>query len=88
MTHECDVLVIGAGPAGLYAAYYAGFRGWSVVVMDALPEPGGQITAIYTLIPGGKNLVVAYRLEHKRLRKPLEVNMIFDREEEGVPTQD
>lgn len=47
MTHECDVLIIGAGPAGLYAAYYAGFRGWSVVVMDALPEPGGQVTAMY-----------------------------------------
>jgi thioredoxin reductase (NADPH) len=45
--HECDVLIIGAGPAGLYAAYYAGFRGWSVAVMDALPEPGGQITAMY-----------------------------------------
>jgi thioredoxin reductase (NADPH) len=47
VTHECDILIIGAGPAGLYAAYYAGFRGWSVVVMDALPEPGGQITAMY-----------------------------------------
>jgi thioredoxin reductase (NADPH) len=47
VTHECDVLIIGAGPAGLYAAYYAGFRGWSVVVMDALPEAGGQITAMY-----------------------------------------
>ena len=47
MTHECDILIIGAGPTGLYAAYYAGFRGWSVVVMDALPEAGGQITALY-----------------------------------------
>lgn len=47
MTNECDILIIGAGPAGLYAAYYAGFRGWSVVVMDALPEAGGQITAMY-----------------------------------------
>jgi ferredoxin/flavodoxin---NADP+ reductase len=47
VTHECDILIIGAGPAGLYAAYYAGFRGWSVVVMDALPEAGGQITAMY-----------------------------------------
>ena len=47
MTHDCDMLIIGAGPAGLYAAYYAGFRGWSVVVMDALPEAGGQITAMY-----------------------------------------
>jgi thioredoxin reductase (NADPH) len=47
VSHECDILIIGAGPAGLYAAYYAGFRGWSVVVMDALPEAGGQITAMY-----------------------------------------
>ena len=47
MSHECDILIIGAGPAGLYGAYYAGFRGWSVAVMDALPEPGGQITAMY-----------------------------------------
>jgi thioredoxin reductase (NADPH) len=47
VTHECDILIIGAGPAGLYGAYYAGFRGWSVAVMDALPEVGGQITAMY-----------------------------------------
>lgn len=41
------MLIIGAGPTGLYAAYYAGFRGFSVSIMDALPEPGGQITAMY-----------------------------------------
>ena len=44
---NCDVLVIGAGPAGLYATYYAGFRGFDTVLMDALPELGGQITAMY-----------------------------------------
>jgi ferredoxin/flavodoxin---NADP+ reductase len=42
-----DVAVIGAGPAGLYATYYAGFRGFSVAVVDSLKEPGGQITALY-----------------------------------------
>ncbi|WP_029721700.1 NAD(P)/FAD-dependent oxidoreductase [Saccharopolyspora rectivirgula] len=47
VTHEVDLLVVGAGPAGLFAAYYAGFRGMSVAVADALPEPGGQITAMY-----------------------------------------
>jgi len=41
------MLIIGAGPTGLYAAYYAGFRDFSVTIMDALPEPGGQITAMY-----------------------------------------
>ena len=44
---RCDMLIIGAGPTGLYAAYYAGFRGFNVAVIDALPEPGGQITAMY-----------------------------------------
>ena len=43
-THTCDLLIVGAGPVGLYAAYYAGFRGWSTVIMDTLPEAGGQIT--------------------------------------------
>jgi thioredoxin reductase (NADPH) len=47
-THiQVDVAVVGAGPAGLYAAYYAGFRGLSVAVLDSLPEPGGQISALY-----------------------------------------
>jgi thioredoxin reductase len=45
--HQCDVAVVGAGPSGLFAAYYAGFRGLSVTVIDTLPEPGGQISALY-----------------------------------------
>ncbi|MEU1127927.1 NAD(P)/FAD-dependent oxidoreductase [Streptomyces sp. NPDC005899] len=44
---SADVAVVGAGPAGLYAAYCAGFRGLSSVLIDALPEPGGQIAALY-----------------------------------------
>jgi thioredoxin reductase (NADPH) len=40
-------VVVGAGPVGLYAAYYAGFRGMSVAVVDSLPEPGGQVAALY-----------------------------------------
>ncbi len=44
---ETDVLIIGAGPTGLYAAYYAGFRGLRVAMVDSLPELGGQITAMY-----------------------------------------
>jgi thioredoxin reductase (NADPH) len=46
VTH-CDVAVVGAGPVGLFAAYYAGMRGLSVGLVDALPEPGGQISALY-----------------------------------------
>jgi len=44
---ERDLLVVGAGPVGLYAAYYAGFRGLSTALVDSLPEAGGQVTAMY-----------------------------------------
>ncbi len=42
-----DVLIIGAGPVGLFGAYYAGVRGLATALLDSLPEPGGQITAMY-----------------------------------------
>ena len=45
--HDVDLLIVGAGPSGLYAAYYAGFRALSVVVVDSLTEPGGQLAALY-----------------------------------------
>lgn len=44
---ECDLVVVGAGPTGLFATYYAGFRGLRVAVVDSLPELGGQVTAMY-----------------------------------------
>ena len=44
---DVDLLIIGAGPTGLFAAYYAGFRGMSVAIVDSLQELGGQITAMY-----------------------------------------
>ena len=44
---ETDLLIIGAGPSGLFATYYAGFRGLRVALVDSLPELGGQVTAMY-----------------------------------------
>ena len=44
---DTDLLLVGAGPVGLYGAYYAGFRGLRVAVVDALPQLGGQISAMY-----------------------------------------
>ncbi|HCT80948.1 MAG TPA: ferredoxin--NADP(+) reductase [Micromonosporaceae bacterium] len=44
---DVDIAIIGAGPTGLFAAYYAGFRGLSTAVIDTLPEAGGQVTAMY-----------------------------------------
>jgi len=44
---EVDLLIVGAGPVGLYGAYYAGVRGLSVAVVDSLSQVGGQVTAMY-----------------------------------------
>lgn len=42
-----DITIIGGGPTGLFAAFYAGMRGASTRVVDSLPELGGQLTALY-----------------------------------------
>jgi thioredoxin reductase len=42
-----DITIIGAGPTGLFAAFYAGMRGARTQVIDSLEEPGGALTAIY-----------------------------------------
>ncbi len=42
-----DLTIIGAGPTGLFAAYYAGFRGLRTKIIDSQPDLGGQITALY-----------------------------------------
>jgi ferredoxin/flavodoxin---NADP+ reductase len=46
-TKSVDLLIVGAGPIGLFGAYYAGVRTLSTAVLDSLEEPGGQITAMY-----------------------------------------
>jgi thioredoxin reductase (NADPH) len=47
MTDRYDIAVIGGGPTGLFAAYYGGFRGLRVMIIDSMPELGGQVTALY-----------------------------------------
>ncbi len=47
MADEYDVTIIGAGPVGLFAGFYAGMRNLRTLVLEALPRPGGQITALY-----------------------------------------
>jgi thioredoxin reductase (NADPH) len=42
-----DLVLIGAGPTGLYGAFYAGMRELKTKIIDALPEAGGQLTALY-----------------------------------------
>jgi thioredoxin reductase (NADPH) len=42
-----DITILGAGPAGLAAAYYAGHRDASVRIIESLEQPGGQVAAVY-----------------------------------------
>ncbi|GLW98518.1 NAD(P)/FAD-dependent oxidoreductase [Microtetraspora sp. NBRC 16547] len=44
---EVDLLIIGAGPVGLFGAYYAGVRGLRTAVVDSLSQVGGQVSAMY-----------------------------------------
>lgn len=46
-TTKVDLLIVGAGPVGLFGAYYAGVRGLSTAVVDSLSQVGGQVTAMY-----------------------------------------
>ena len=43
----CDITIIGAGPVGLAAAYYAGHRDASVRIVESLGQLGGQVAAVY-----------------------------------------
>ncbi|WP_077324475.1 NAD(P)/FAD-dependent oxidoreductase [Virgibacillus siamensis] len=42
-----DLTIIGAGPIGLFTAFYAGMRNASVHMIDSMPEVGGQLAALY-----------------------------------------
>jgi len=42
-----DITIIGGGPTGLFAAFYAGMRGITTRIVDSLPQLGGQLTALY-----------------------------------------
>lgn len=49
--HTTDVIVIGAGPCGLFAAFEAGLLKWHTHLIDYLPMPGGQCAEIYPKKP-------------------------------------
>ncbi|MFN3649013.1 MAG: NAD(P)/FAD-dependent oxidoreductase [Armatimonadota bacterium] len=42
-----DITIIGAGPVGLFGAFYAGMRQMKTKIIDGLEEIGGQLTALY-----------------------------------------
>lgn len=46
-----DILIIGAGPTGLFAVFEAGLLQLKCHLIDALPQPGGQLTELYPKKP-------------------------------------
>lgn len=48
---ETDILIIGAGPTGLFTVFEAGLMKLRCHLIDALPQPGGQLAEIYPKKP-------------------------------------
>lgn len=46
-----DILIIGAGPTGLFTVFEAGLLKLKCHIIDALPQPGGQLTELYPKKP-------------------------------------
>lgn len=44
---ETDILIIGAGPTGLFTVFEAGLLKLKCHIIDALPQPGGQLAELY-----------------------------------------
>jgi len=42
-----DLIVIGGGPAGMFASFYGGMRQASVKLIESMPQLGGQLAALY-----------------------------------------
>jgi thioredoxin reductase (NADPH) len=48
---ETDILIIGAGPTGLFTVFEAGLLKLKCHIIDALPQPGGQLSELYPKKP-------------------------------------
>jgi thioredoxin reductase (NADPH) len=48
---ETDIIIVGAGPCGLFTVFEAGLLKLRCHLIDALPQAGGQLTEIYPKKP-------------------------------------
>lgn len=48
---QTDIIIIGAGPTGLFAVFEAGLLKLKCHLIDGLPQPGGQLTELYPKKP-------------------------------------
>jgi hypothetical protein len=67
------------GPAGGNLKVSVAWQGAQIVTQEKQAKGKGHITAVYSLQPGGKSLLVDWTLEHETLKEPLSVRLAFDR---------
>ncbi|MGB0199190.1 MAG: NAD(P)/FAD-dependent oxidoreductase [Flavobacteriaceae bacterium] len=48
---KTDIIIVGAGPVGLFAVFEAGLMKLHCHLIDAIPQPGGQLSEIYPKKP-------------------------------------
>lgn len=91
-----DLIIVGGGPIGMFASYYAGMRDLKTKLIEGLPVLGGQIDLIYPekeildigAIPliKGKDLVANLRqqMSHFRPRVHTNENVLAIGQEDGI----
>ena len=67
------------GPAGGRNKVTVAWKDEQLVTTEKQEKGKGAITAVYTLLPDKKTLLVAWRMEHDSLLQPLEVRLAFER---------
>ena len=82
-----DVTILGGGPTGLFGVFYAGMRHMRTLVIDALSELGGQLTALYpekyVYDVGGFPKILARELAEGLIKQALQFHPEVGLEETG-----
>ena len=85
---ETDLLIIGAGPTGLFTVFEAGLLKMKCHLIDSLPQPGGQLAEIYPNKPiydiPGYPIVMAGELVDKLMEQIKPFNPGFTLGESAV----
>ncbi len=66
-------------PGGGNLKVTVAWKGDQIVTEEKEAKGKGRVTAVYSLQPGGRSLLVDWRLEHGSMQHPLEVRLAFDR---------
>jgi hypothetical protein len=67
------------GPGGGSNKVTVAWQGEQLVTEERAAKGKGRIRAVHTMLPGGSELQVDWRLEHESLRAPLEARLVFER---------